>query len=169
MIGMLNPVKRFTCTLTDFILSQNSPFSVNNFYVLRQTIVPAILLFFQGETENKDRLIIAEFPVSVLQLTSDASFICLWTSTIVQGYNDTKNVIDTISLSTKHLNHLQCHTSEKIQNITGIKYVLFRNKLPRIRFELNSNMFIIFLSVFTWLKCSSKKKKEMNYSGHDNN
>lgn len=91
MIGMLNPVKRFTCTLIDFILRQNSPFSVNSFYVLRQTIVLAI--FFPGETENKDRLIIAEFPVSVLQLTSDASFICLWTSTIVQGNNDTKTLL----------------------------------------------------------------------------
>lgn len=104
--------------------------------------------FFPGETENKDRLIIAEFPVSVLQLTSDASFICLWTLTIVQGYTDTKNVIDTISLNTKHLNHLQCHSSEKIQNITGIKSVIFRNKLPRMRFEYNSNIFMIFLSVF---------------------
>lgn len=142
-----------------FYLKPKFTFQRKQFLCFKANDCTGNSFFFQGETENKDRLIIAEFPVSVLQLTSDASFICLWTSTIVQGYNDTKNVIDTISLSTKHHNHLQCLTNEKIQNITGIKYVLFRNKLPRMRFELNSNMFIIFLSVFTWLKCNSKKKE----------
>lgn len=77
MIGMFNPVKRFTCTLIDFILRQNSPFSVNSFYLCFKAN-DCTGNFFPGETENKDRLIIAEFPVSVLQLTSDASFICLW-------------------------------------------------------------------------------------------